>query len=184
MVTWAGMELSPVRRVLQRLLSPRVLRFAAVGFSGVFVNLGALYLFADVLDLRDWVGSALAVEVSIVWNFVLNNAWTFADKNTFAEASFSLRLVRYVLVSHVGLGIQLAAFVLLTGLITRTLQLPEAGLWKYPAQLAGIGLAIVWNFLSNFMWTWAQAAPAAAVALGSAGGDVVPPKGPAELERP
>lgn len=143
-------------------MTPRVLRFAAVGFSGVFVNLGFLWAFADVMKLDDVLASALAIELSIVWNFALNNAWTFRDKNEGAAVGLGARLFRYNLVSLVGLAIQLATFVTLKAAFMNFMQLSELGMWKYPSQLVGIAVAMAWNFLSNFFWTWApSAAPAA-----------------------
>lgn len=149
--------------------SSRFVKFALVGVSGVFVNLGMLYVFADRLDWPELVSSAAAIEVSILWNFLLNNAFTFRDKNAGAKAGFVERLVRYNLVALVGLGLQLATFWALTAWVVRAQGLDEPGLYRYPAQLAGIALGMGWNFLTNFFWTWRQrpadaqpAAPAAA----------------------
>jgi dolichol-phosphate mannosyltransferase len=175
---------------LARLASPRFLRFALVGFSGVFVNLGALFVLADVLHLDErlpvslglerpvlgvaadtaeswWralgsyhaLSSALAIEISIVWNFLLNNAWTFRDRNAGARAGFARRMLSYNAVSLVGLALQLVVFVGVSRALVQALTLAEPGLWKYPAQLAGIALAMGWNFFSNFHFTWAQSAP-------------------------
>jgi|JI10StandDraft_1071094.scaffolds.fasta_scaffold584047_2 dolichol-phosphate mannosyltransferase len=141
---------------LRRLLSPRFITFALVGASGVFVNLGALFVLADVLHLEEVYSSAWAIEISIIWNFLLNNALTFRDKNAEASVGFLARMLRYNLVGLGGLGIQLGVFVLLTRLAMQTWSLPEPGLWKYPAQLAGIGLGMAWNFYTNFFWTWRQ----------------------------
>ncbi len=143
-------------RALGRLLSPRLLRFGVVGFSGVFVNLGALWMLADRLGVPDVAASALAIEISIVWNFFLNDAWTFSDRNAQARAGYLVRMFRYNVVSLVGLLIQLGTFVAATSLVERLLALDSPGLWKYPAQLAGIAVAMGWNFVSNFYWTWAQ----------------------------
>jgi putative flippase GtrA len=149
--------------------SSRFVKFALVGVSGVFVNLGMLYVFADRLDWPELVSSAAAIEVSILWNFLLNNAFTFRDRNAGAKAGFVERLVRYNLVALVGLGLQLATFAALTAWVVRAEGLAEPGLYRYPAQLAGIALGMAWNFLTNFFWTWRQrpadaqpAAPAAA----------------------
>ncbi len=161
------------RRLIRLMWRPRLWRFAAVGFSGVFVNLGFLFLFSDVLHIddrleqwlghqlivfgvRDVVSSAAAIELSILWNFLLNNAWTFRDKNARARSGVLSRLVAYNVVSLVGLLIQLAAFIGLNALIMRSLGLNDPGLYKYGAQLVGIGAAMAWNFLSNFYFTWAQ----------------------------
>ena len=63
--------------------------------------------------------------------------------------------------SFLGLAIQLAAFAGLDRLFVRALAIPEPGLFKYLSQLVGIGLAMTWNFLSNFHLTWACDLPSA-----------------------
>lgn len=144
-----------VVRVLKGLWRPRLARFAIVGLSGVVVNLGALALLAEALGVPDTPSSAIAIELSILWNFLWNNAWTFRDKNARARAGFFRRMGYYNLVSLVGLGIQLATFVGLNRLVMFALSIPEPGLLKYLSQLVGIALAMAWNFLSNFHLTWA-----------------------------
>jgi dolichol-phosphate mannosyltransferase len=145
-------------RLFARLLSPRVLRFAAVGFSGVFVNLGAFHLLFGVLDVRQVISTPIAIEVSILWNFVLNDAWTFRDKNENAAARYGQRMVRYNVASLVGLGIQFATSMFVTKTAVR-LTLPHPDVWPYVGQLVGIGFGMVSNFLGNFFWTWAQEKP-------------------------
>lgn len=139
-----------------KFLSPRVIRFGVVGLSGVVVNLGMLHLLYDVLGMHRMSASAWAIEVSIISNFLLNNAWTFKDKNEQAKASFFMRWARYNLVSLVGLVIQLGVFEGCNRLVMHALELTEPGYWVYPAQLCGIAIAMSFNFFSNFYWTWAQ----------------------------
>jgi putative flippase GtrA len=55
-------------------------RFALVGLSGVGANLAALHLLAGVVGLPDALSSALAIEASLVWNFLLHDAFTFRDR--------------------------------------------------------------------------------------------------------
>ncbi len=145
-------------------LGPRMLRFAAVGASGVLVNLGALWLFASVLALRDALASAAAIEVSIVWNFCLNNAFTYRDRNAQARAGFRERLVRYNLVSLVGLAIQLGTFLLARGALLHALRRDALGDLRYLAQLLGIVLATGWSFAGNLHFTWRQTARSGAAA--------------------
>jgi putative flippase GtrA len=134
----------------------RVVKFAAVGFSGVLINLGLLYLLAELCRLPEVAASALAIELSILWNFALNNAVTFRDRNPSAQAPFASRLLRYNLVGLVGLGIQLWTFVLANKLIARSLHLSQPGIWKYASQMIGIACAMAFSFSSNFFWTWGQ----------------------------
>ena len=142
----------------RRLLQSRLAKFAAVGFSGVFVNLGLLYLFAERAHLAEALASALAIELSILWNFFLNNSVTFRDRNADARSGFVARMVRYNLIGLVGLAIQLGIFLGLNSLLVRALHLQSIGLWRYPSQCVGIVIAMAWNFASNVWWTWGQRA--------------------------
>jgi dolichol-phosphate mannosyltransferase len=152
---------SPQAALLRRLFDQPLARFLAVGFSGVFVNLGLLAVFVEALHLRDTVASALAIELSILWNFALNNAFTFRERNRDASAGYVARMIRYNLIGLVGLGIQLGAFVLLNGAVVRLLDRAEPGPWRYPSQCAGIVLATGWNYATNVLWTWRQKKPVA-----------------------
>jgi glycosyltransferase involved in cell wall biosynthesis len=73
-----------LRHILFLLLSlagvQRMLRFGLVGLSGVLVNTGTLLALAglgfDALAWPIWV----ATELSILWNYVLNKRFTWADR--------------------------------------------------------------------------------------------------------
>ncbi|HEX7487537.1 MAG TPA: GtrA family protein [Anaeromyxobacteraceae bacterium] len=152
----AGKGAAPVALSMRE----RLLRFAAVGLSGVAVNLGLLWLLAEVLRLREVLASAAAIEVSILWNFALNSMFTYRDRNAGAAVTLAARALRYNLVSLVGLALQLGTFVLLRALLLRGLERESLGAWRYPAQCAGIALATAWNYTGNLRFTWRQA-PAA-----------------------
>ena len=162
------------------LLSTRFIKFCGVGLSGVFVNLGILYLAADVLLIQDNLASAIGIEVSILCNFLINDTWTFRDRRAEAKVGFMARMGRYHLTAFVGGVIQWFLFVTLNLLwlnllwdshayfheisvlqgtdfwLAPVLNPPEVGQWKYLSQLVGIGVATFWNFLVNFFWTWRQ----------------------------
>jgi putative flippase GtrA len=128
-----------------------------VGASGAVVNLGALWLLAGVLRMGDVAASALAIEVSIIWNYLLNDAFTYRDRNAGAQAGFVRRMLRYNLVSLVGLAAQLGTFVAIQALVVHALDREALGALRYLAQCAGIALAASWSFLGNLHFTWRQA---------------------------
>ncbi len=121
------------------------------------VNLGALWLLADVVQLPELASSALAVEASIVSNFLLNDVFTFRDRRARARAGFTERLVRYNLVSLVGLAIQVGTFALARFVAVHGLHREALGGLKFLAQMGGIALATAWNFAGNLRFTWTQA---------------------------
>ena len=150
---WDGRWRAGARALLQA----RLFRFGLVGMTGVGVNLAGLWLLAGVLGVRDVVASASAIEVSIVWNFVLNDAFTYRDRNAAARAGRAERLVRYNLVSLVGLAIQLGTFVIVRGALLHALHREALGVLRYPVQSLGIVLATAWNFTGHLHFTWRQA---------------------------
>jgi putative flippase GtrA len=118
-------------------------KFALVGGLGSLVNTAALIGLYAYLRLPLVAASALATEVAIGHNFLWNNYWTFGRR------SMSLgRFARFNLVSLVGQGITVAMLWLLVR---------YAGIYFVIANLAAIGLALIWNFAANLHWTWGSA---------------------------
>ena len=58
----------------------RALAFAAVGASGIGVNLAAVLLLASVAGLHYLLAAALATQVSSLWNSLLTEHLVFADR--------------------------------------------------------------------------------------------------------
>ena len=137
-------------------LGGRVARFAAVGLSGVAVNLGVLHLLAGVLGVGEIPSSALAIEASIVWNFLLHDAVTFRDRRETAQTGALGRLLRYQAVSAVGALVQLGTFVLAAVALSRASGRTDLGGFRYAAQAAGIAAAFVWSFGGSMRFAWAE----------------------------
>jgi len=127
------------------------IRFAVVGASGTLVNLGAFSLLLQT-GLNKFVSSPLAIEISIVWNFLLNNYWTFGDRKT--RDRTHVRGLKFNLVSLVSLGVSFTTFV--------TLSLLAPRLSPLISQLAGIIPAVFVNYFLNSYWTFRAHEPAKA----------------------
>jgi dolichol-phosphate mannosyltransferase len=121
----------------------RFLKFCIVGLSGVGVNLGALWLLKEKAGLYDVLASAIAIEISIITNFLFNNYFTFSDRRK--TGSFILRLLQFNLVSLAGAGINLGLFTLFTHTVH---------IYYLLAQIIGIAVATLWNYFLNTIWTW------------------------------
>ena len=131
-------------------LSPgqqRFIRFGVVGASGVAVNLAFMALGLRLFEgfaagVRDSLASGLGIGVSVLSNFILNDAWTWGDRAKGGrKRDWLLRLTAYGVGSGVGAGLQFAtSFGLRTAL----------SLHVYLAQILGILLGMVMNFfISN-----------------------------------
>ena len=77
----------------------RFVRFAAVGLSGVVVDMGVLYLLSDPSTLGWGLtrSKIIAAELAIINNFIWNDAWTFrrclAASDAIRAASAALRKI-------------------------------------------------------------------------------------------
>ena len=126
----------------------RAVRFAIVGGSGVVVNTFFLWLFTEVLRIHYMASSPMAVELSILWNFLLNNAWTFRDAAR--PVSVPTRLLRFHLTAAGGFAINYLFLVGLTELLD---------LYYLLSNLVGILAGFLWNYTVNVKWTWRPTRP-------------------------
>jgi dolichol-phosphate mannosyltransferase len=120
----------------------RFVRFGLVGLSGVFVDMpifGVLVRFAHVYDL---IAILPAYAAATVWNFTLNDRWTFRDRR---ENSLLARAGKFGLVSLLPLAYRLATYWPLTRMSGQT---------KLLAYAIAIVVGMLWNFGVNFLWTW------------------------------
>ena len=93
---------------MERFNSPemrRFIKFCVVAGSGVFVNMGILWLGVAILftDLENAVAisGAVSIGVSILTNFLLNDLWTWADRPKRGIAHFFSRMTKYVFVASI-----------------------------------------------------------------------------------
>ena len=129
----------------------RLIKFCAVGGSGVVVNLGFVWVgreFAHDWDpeARDAFASALGILVSILGNFLLNDLWTWGDR---AKGSSPRDLLRRIASYYVVSG----AAVLIQYGVAMGLRL-WLGWLIYWAQALGILLGTGINYVANNRWTF------------------------------
>jgi dolichol-phosphate mannosyltransferase len=130
----------------------RFIKFALVGFSGVFVNEGTrlvLTRYAGMAYPYDAIAAPIGIEVSIISNFILNNYFTFNDRRPHKTGAFLRSFLKFNLVCLLGALLQYGIYLMLT----RSFGWIEWP-WDTLANLIGIVLAMLWNFLANNWWTW------------------------------
>lgn len=77
----------------------KLLRFLAVGISGLVVNSIFMYLFSNVLHIYYLLAAALSTQGSTLWNFVGSERWVFKRKND-SRKDMVLRLVSFFIVNN------------------------------------------------------------------------------------
>ncbi len=136
-------------RLLLMLSEYRPLKFVAVGISGVLVNEGLLFLFHNLSAFSSALSSlpllyagSLAIELSILSNFTLNNMWTFSKVS---RGRLILKVLKYNAVAAPGAIINLLTLLNLAFLFHYLI-----------ANLIGIVLAFIVNYLGSEFFVWVK----------------------------
>ncbi|MDJ0594401.1 MAG: GtrA family protein [Pleurocapsa sp. MO_226.B13] len=125
----------------------RFIRFGISGFSGVFVNMGVLYLLREFLGLGLTRSAILAGEIAIINNFCWNDRWTFGDisRSQKGRRKKLKRFLKFNLICFSGLVLN----VLVLNIFYNLLNINE-----YIANLMAIALVTFWNFWFNLKLNW------------------------------
>ena len=123
--------------------SEEFIKFLVVGFSGVFVNLGIYIFLTRIMSVPVEFAAPIAIEVSIISNFLLNHYWTFTGRMT--ETSFLRKLFRFHAAAGVAGILNYAVFLVLLRLLN---------LHDILSNIIGISLGALVNYFLNSYWTW------------------------------
>jgi dolichol-phosphate mannosyltransferase len=127
-----------------RLQSSRTLaKFLIVGASGVVVNLGFFSFFLS-LGMNKYLASPIAIELSIISNFLFNNYWTFRWRNLRGRAR--VRGLKFHVASLLSLAVSYTTFV--------ALSVGFPGVTPQIHQFIGIIPATLLHYFLNSYWTF------------------------------
>jgi dolichol-phosphate mannosyltransferase len=59
----------------------KIVKFLIVGGIGVGINLGFLYALTEWANIWYMLSSSIGILIATFWNFVMNNLWTFGDRD-------------------------------------------------------------------------------------------------------
>jgi len=122
-------------------ITRRLQKFLLVGAIGLGVNQGALYALVQHAGLAVAMASPVAIVLSMIVTFILNERWTWQDRG---GGRILHRALLYGSINSGGLLINWLTLV----------SLHRIGLDYLIANLVGAGIAAVWNFSLNNALTW------------------------------
>ena len=126
---------------IDKLFILKFLKFGVVGFSGVFVDFGVTYLFKEIIKINKYVSNALGFVCAATSNYILNRIWTFESENADVATEYG----KFMLVSAIGLGVNSLTLYILT----------DKFKWNfYLSKIFAIGMATLWNFFANLLFTF------------------------------
>jgi len=125
--------------------SKTFLKFGLVGASGVAVNLVSFTVLLN-LGMNKFLASPVAIEVSIITNFLLNNYWTFSEREM--NDKVHIRGLKFNVVSFVALAVSYSTFLILSAF-------DPSGIPQIH-QAVGIIPATLINYFLNSYWTFKE----------------------------
>lgn len=143
----------------------RFLKFSVVGTIGAIVDFGTFNLLHSRAGVPSVTASVVSFLAAVASNFIWNRFWTYPDSR---NKSTRLQATQFAVVSLIGLAIRTPLFAALEGpaigVATRALAdgsipfgIPAAIVGRNVALAAAVGVVLVWNFLANRYWTYADA---------------------------
>lgn len=137
---------------LGRIIPTRFALFGTIGAMGVVVHMAVLSVFLAIFggDFKGHLvsafelGQTIAAVVAMTFNFVLNNALTYADKRLSGFVPLVRGWAKFALTCSIGLLANVGVAAVLV----------RFGFHEYPAAISGIVIGSVWNFAlsSRFVW--------------------------------
>jgi putative flippase GtrA len=120
----------------------KFLKFAIVGFSGLFVDFGITFICKEYLKIQKYISNSIGFTAAASTNYILNRVWTFQSK----DPDIAIEYTEFLIISLIGLGIN--NFIL-------WLIITKFKLNFYLSKLFAIGVVTIWNFLANYFITFA-----------------------------
>ena len=132
-------------RRLKQFITPRVVRWLAVGVVFAAVGLGLLKLMAGVLGWPYTLATLLSGEIGTILRFLVVDRWVFRHPRPTL-----MRLWQYHIANALGFGIWWSVANLLEA----------AGVQYLVASVLAMFFSVGVNMLSNFWWIWRKPAVA------------------------
>ena len=128
--------------LLSRAFIWKFVKFAVVGFSGLFVDFGTTYVCKEWLKIQKYISNSIGFTVAASTNYILNRVWTFHS----TDPNIGVQYTQFLVISLLGLALN--NFII--WLILRRFKVNF-----YLAKLVAVIVVTMWNFLANNYYTFA-----------------------------
>jgi putative flippase GtrA len=135
----------PSRHLVDGRTGVRLRRFVVVGTVAAAFQLLLLWAFVDLGGVHYLSAVVVAIEVTIVLQYVLNNSWTFRPSRHRTLRGYVVGLGRTNLVRGTAIPIQMAVLYALV---------EWGGLVYLLANVGAIGVSGIYRYYLDSRWTW------------------------------
>jgi len=119
----------------------KLLRFGAVGGSGLAIDMGLTWFFKDFCGFNPYASHVTGFLCAAGSNYMLNKHWTFKEPGRISDAQFGC----FIAVSFVGLVLSTC---------TLSVLYSHINLNFYLSKFISVGMVSVWNYLINRYWVF------------------------------
>jgi len=119
----------------------KFIRFCLVGLTGLAIDYGLTFLGKEKIKFNKYLANGIGFLCAATSNFFFNKFWTFEDKSPDELLQYS----KYLSFALIGLGINTLIIYLLIN---------KRGMNFYWAKLIAIGIVVLWNFITNYNFTF------------------------------
>ena len=117
-------------------------KFGIVGVFNTLINLLVLYILTEFFGVYYLVSAFFAFIIAVTNSFILNKTWTFEEKVGHKVYS---RYFKFIVISLIALIFNLILLYVLVEYFK---------IWYMLAQLIGVILNLIINFLGNKLWAF------------------------------
>lgn len=149
------------------ILSPVFIKFCITGFAGVLVNLLGQWIGMEIIEkyflhtMNDNIYTVSSFSVgfgfvlSVIFNFVLNNSWTFREKRLDVRDAILVSFPRFTAVTVLGFLVQISVWRSFAGICTANQIFGFYGC-SFSGNLAGILSAAFGNYYLSDRFAWSK----------------------------
>lgn len=119
----------------------KFLKFGVVGSSGLIIDFGITYLLKEKLKVHKLIANSCGFIFAASSNYFFNRIWTFESSNQDISGEFGL----FFTFSLIGLLINNSVLYLLH---------EKFSIRFYLAKLIAVGVTVLWNFASNYLFNF------------------------------
>ena len=134
-----------LRALLYGPLAVQLRRFVAVGALTAGIQMALLWLFVDIAALNYLLGATIAIEITIILSYILNNAWTFQDSRNTGRIDYLVGLLKTNVVRGTAIPLQLAILYALVEWL---------GLLYLVGNAVAILISGLYRYVLDARWTW------------------------------
>jgi len=119
----------------------KFLKFGITGFTGMLIDFGVTWLLKEKGHWNKYLANTTGFILAVVNNYILNRVWTFKSTNP----EWMVEFEKFFVLSIIGLCINNLIIYLLT---------EKRKTNFYIAKAIAVGVVVLWNFFSNYFFTF------------------------------